>query len=225
MVERVKRQYHSPLRTEQARQTRLRILETARRLFLEQGYPVTSIEAIAGAAGVAPDTVYSVFGSKRNLLKQLMDLTVGGDDSDVKVLERAEPQTVRRERDQHRQVAMFAAGVTLRIEAVRPLDDILRSAAAVDPEVAALRDDLQLRQRRSAMSAFAGWLSSNGPLRDGVDVDDAGAILWTLTSPDVHRLLRDGCGWSRQRFQRWLEDTLVRTLLPDGRPRRGWLSD
>ncbi|TMD98059.1 MAG: TetR/AcrR family transcriptional regulator [Chloroflexi bacterium] len=215
MVERVKRQYHSPLRAEQARQTRLRILEAARSLFLEQGYPVTSVETIAVEAGVAPDTVYSVFRSKRNLLKQLMDLTVGGDDSEVKVLERGEPQAARRERDQHRQVAMFAAGVTLRIEAVRPLDDILRSAAAVDPEVAALRDDLQLRQRRSAMSAFAEWLSSNGPLRAGVDVEDAGAIIWTLTSPDVHRLLRDECGWSGQRFQGWLEDTLVRTLLPD----------
>ena len=54
MVERVKRQYHSPLRAEQARQTRLRILEAARSLFLEQGYPVTSVETIAVEAGVAP---------------------------------------------------------------------------------------------------------------------------------------------------------------------------
>ena len=75
--------------------------------------------------------------------------------------------------------------------------------------------DFQERSSSAQDAHFAEWLSSNGPLRAGVDVEDAGAIIWTLTSPDVHRLLRDECGWSGQRFQGWLEDTLVRTLLPD----------
>jgi len=211
----VKRGYRSPLRAEQSRQTRRRILTAARGLFLERGYPATSVEAIATAANVSPDTVYAVFGNKRNLLKQLMDTDVGGDDADVKVLDRREPQSVRQERDQHVQLAVFATGIARRIEATRPLDDILRSAAEVDVEAGALRNDIQLRQRRSAMTTFAEWLAPNGPLRNGMDVSEAGSIIWTLTSPEVHRLLRDGCGWSNQRFARWLEDTLVRTLLPD----------
>jgi hypothetical protein len=45
-------------------------------------------------------------------------------------------------------------------------------------------------------------------------VSEAGDILWTLTSPEVHRLLRDGCGWSHERFARWLEATLATALLP-----------
>lgn len=214
-MSKVKRAYRSPLRAEQARQTRRRILDAAQRLFLDQGYPATSVGAIAGAAQVAQDTVYSLFGSKRNLLKELMDLVVGGDDSDVRVVDRPEPQLVRREPDQRRQLAMFVAGIVERIEAARPLDDILRSAAEVDTEVAALREDLQLRQRRSAMGVVAGWLAENGRLRDGLTVSDAADIIWTLTSPEVHRLLRDGRGWPRARFARWLEDTLARTLLPD----------
>jgi AcrR family transcriptional regulator len=220
MVSNVKRGYRSPLRAEQSRQTRRRILTAARGLFLERGYPATSVEAIAAAANVSPDTVYSAFGSKRNLLKQLMDTAVGGDDADVKVVERPGPQSVRQERDQRVQLATFATGIARRIEATRPLDDILRSAAEVDVEVGALRDDIQLRQRRSAMTTVAEWLAANGPLRNGIDVGDAGSIIWTLTSPEVHRLLRDGCGWSHQRFARWLEDTLVRTLLPDREGRR-----
>jgi AcrR family transcriptional regulator len=211
----VKRGYRSPLRAEQARQTRRRILEAAQRLFLDHGYPATSVEAIAAAASVSQDTVYSTFGSKRNLLKELMDTVVGGDDVNVSVLDRPAPQSVRRVRDQRVQLAAFAADVALRIEATRPLDDILRSAAEVDVEVRALRDDIQLRQRRSAMSTFAEWLTVNGPLRGGISPSDAASILWTLTSPEVHRLLRDGCGWSHERFVLWLEDTLVRTLLPD----------
>jgi AcrR family transcriptional regulator len=211
----VKRGYRSPLRAEQARQTRRRILEAAQRLFLDHGYAATSVEAIAEAASVSPDTVYSTFGSKRNLLKELMDAVVGGDDANVRVLDRPDPQSVRQIHDQSVQLAAFAAGVALRIEATRPLDDILRSAAEVDAEVRALRDDIQLRQRRSAMSTFAEWLTENGPLRGGIGRTDAESILWTLTSPEVHRLLRDGCGWSHERFVLWLEDTLVRTLLPD----------
>jgi AcrR family transcriptional regulator len=210
-VKDVKRAYRSPLRAEQSRQTRRRILAAARGLYLERGYPATSVEAIATAANVSADTVYAVFGSKRNLLKQLIDTVVGGDDADVKVVDRPEPQSVRQERDQRVQLAAFATG----IEATRPLDDILRSAAEVDAEVGALRNDLQLRQRRSAMTTFAEWLAANGPLRNGIDTSEAGSVIWTLTSPEVHRLLRDGCGWSHQRFARWLEDTLVRTLLPD----------
>jgi AcrR family transcriptional regulator len=211
----VKRAYRSPLRAEQSRQTRRRILAASRGLFLERGYPATSVEAIATAANVSADTVYAVFGSKRNLLKELIDTVVGGDDADVKVVDRPEPQSVRQERDQRVQLVAFATGIARRIEATRPLDDILRSAAEVDAEVGALRDDLQLRQRRSAMTTVAQWLAANGPLRKGVDVSEAGSIIWTLTSPEVHRLLRDGCGWSQERFARWLEDTLVRTLLPD----------
>jgi AcrR family transcriptional regulator len=218
MVSNVKRGYRSPLRAEQSRETRRRILTAARGLFLVRGYPATSVEAIATEANVSPDTVYSVFGSKRNLLKQLMDTVVGGDDSDVKVIDRPEPQSVRQERDQRVQLAAFATGIARRIEATRPLDDILRSAAEVDFEVGALRDDIQLRQRRSAMTTFAEWLASNGPLRNEMDVSETASIIWTLTSPEVHRLLRDGCGWSHERFARWLEDTLVRTLLPDPQP-------
>jgi AcrR family transcriptional regulator len=187
----------------------------AHHLFLARGYAATTIEAVAAGAQVSQDTVYAVFGSKRNLLKELIDTAVGGDDADVKVVDRPGPQSIRQEHDRRKQLAGFARGVAPRIEAARPLDDIARSAAEVDAEVSALRDDVQLRQRRSAMDTVAGWLAQNGPFREGIDVSEAGGIIWTLTSPEVHRLLRDGCGWSHARFARWLEDTLVRTLLPD----------
>ena len=72
-----------------------------------------------------------------------MDASVGGDDRDVPFLERAEPQAMRRETDQRRQIAMFAAGMAGQLERVRPVDDMLRNAAAVDPQIAALREDIQ----------------------------------------------------------------------------------
>lgn len=196
------------------------MLASARDLFLQHGYPGTTIAGVARRAGVSADTVYSLFGSKPGLLKEVLDVVIGGDEEDVPVLERPGPQAVRAEKDQRRQLELFAAGITDQLERVRPMDDILRSAAAVDPAAAQLRSDLQLRQRRSGMRAVASWLAANGPLRDGLSEDDAAAILWTLTSSEVHAMLRDVSGWSRERFEDWLRDTLTASLLPPAPVRR-----
>lgn len=209
-----KRAYRSPLRAEQARRTRQTIVAAARDLLLAEGYAATTMQAVAAAAGVAADTVYHVFKTKRGLLKAVLDDTIGGDDRDVALLDREGPQAVRRQTDQRRQIAMFARGMTEQLERVRPLDDVLRQAAAVDREVAALRDDLQLRQRRAAMTAVVGWIAANGPLRAGLTDEDAAAIVWTLTSPEVHHMLRGAWSWPAQRYQSWLRDALQDGLLP-----------
>ena len=49
----VKRDYRSELRTAQARQTRRSIVSEAARLFVEDGYGATTIDAVAEAAGVS----------------------------------------------------------------------------------------------------------------------------------------------------------------------------
>jgi AcrR family transcriptional regulator len=206
------RGYNSPNRTAQARETRRRVIDAATRLFVEHGYPRTTIATVAAEAGIAADTVLHLFGSKFKLLQEVMDVVIGGDDEDVSVLERTDPQTMRRETDQRAQLAMFAAGVTVQLERIRPVDDILRSAAMVDADAAALREDLQLRQRRAAMVAVAGWVAANGPLRDGRSVEEAAAVLWTLSSPEVHRMLRVDWGWSARTYQDWLRDTLTATV-------------
>jgi AcrR family transcriptional regulator len=207
-----RKRYQSKLRNEQARQTRLRILDAAQALFTARGYGVATVEGIASAAGVATDTVYATFGSKRGILQALMDVRVGGDDRDVAVIDREEPQAVRAERDQRRQLERFARDIAAIIERARPVDDIMRGATAVDLEVAALRTGLQ-EQRHANMRAVVAWVAANGPLRDGLSEDNAAAIVWTLTSPEVHRLLRVERGWTAERYVSWLEEILKGTLL------------
>jgi hypothetical protein len=56
--------------------------------------------------------------------------------------------------------------------------------------------------------------SANGSLRDEMPADDAGAVLWTLASPEVHRSLTVGCAWSNERFELWLRQMLTAALLP-----------
>lgn len=207
------RRYDSALRKEQARQTRARMLDAAQRLFSARGYAASTIEGIASEAGVAVDTVYAGFGNKRGVLSALMDVRVGGDDQPVDLLERPGPQMVRNEADQRRQIVAFASDVTGIIERARPVDDIMRGAAAVDGEIAALRAGLQESRFRN-MRQFVSWLSANGPLRNGMSEDDAAAIVWSLTSPEIHRLFRVDRAWSAERYAEWLGQTLTRTLLP-----------
>ncbi len=188
--------------------------------FLETGYARTSLTAIAATASVSVDTIYKTFGSKIGLLKAVLDVAIGGDDTPVLLLERSGPQALREETDQRTQVRMLADGVAGQLERFRPLDDILRSAAAVDQDAAELRDDIQVRQRGAAMRTIVGWIAVHGPLRDDLTVDRAADVVWTLTSPEVHRLMRDTGGWSVRSYARWLDQTIADAILA-GHGRRG----
>lgn len=207
------RRYDSALRKEQARQTRAAILQAAQALFAERSYASTTVEAIASQAGVAVDTVYAGFGHKRSLLSALMDVRVGGDDEAIDLLDRSGPQSVRLEPNQRRQLEGFAKDVTRIVERARPVDDIMRGAAVVDSEIAALRAGIQ-QHRFQNLLKFVSWVTANGPLRGGMSEEEAATIVWSLTSPEMHRLLRVDRAWTMERYREWLADTLTRTLLP-----------
>jgi AcrR family transcriptional regulator len=56
-------------------------VDAARERFVESGYGAASIASIAVRAGVATETVYDVFGSKRALLEAMIDATIRGADA------------------------------------------------------------------------------------------------------------------------------------------------
>src|SRR5215207_6672140 len=92
---------------ERARATRRRIREAALRLFVELGYLATTIEAIAAEAAVAVQTVYFVFGSKRALLTEILDMATAGDEAPVPVVARPWVEEARRESDPRRTVRLI----------------------------------------------------------------------------------------------------------------------
>ena len=122
------------------------------------------------------------------------------------------PRALQTMTDREEMIAAFAADIAARIERVRPIDDVMRGAAAIDPDIAELRARMQ-ENRFNKLRYVVELLAAIGPLRGGVDVDDAAAIVWTLTSPEVNRLLRDDRGWSTQRYEQWLSTTLWRVLI------------
>lgn len=209
------RDYDSSRRRAKADENRRGILRAAQELFVDHGYARTSIAAVAARAGVSADLVYKVFGTKRRLVVEVLNYAVTGEVDSPRVLEQHGPQAVRAEKDQRRQVAMFAEDIAGRTARARPVDDVIRSAGEVDPELAAKRDSMQ-QTRLANLSTFVGWLAANGPLRDGLDQEDAAATVWALTGTDMHRMLVDDLGWNDEHYRRWLHGALVAALLPPG---------
>src|ERR1700741_4975469 len=66
----------SPSRAEQAERTRRAVLETARRLFSENGFDATSLQSIADTMGVTKANVYYYFRTKAEILEALLEGTV-----------------------------------------------------------------------------------------------------------------------------------------------------
>ena len=207
------RKYSSVVRDEQAARTRGRILDAASELFLDRGYARTTIKEIADNAGVARDTVHAVFGSKARVLTALIDLRLVPDGSVANVTQRADAQAIKDEVEQRRQIERFANFIAGMSTHLRPIFEILRTASAVEPEMANVFEEMD-RFRMHNMETYAKWIAARGPLR--VSTRRAGEIMWALASPDVGRMLCDELGWTQKQHARWLSDTLARTLLADG---------
>ena len=145
MAERVKpkRRYNSPRRQEQAAATRRSILDAAERLFERQGYAATTMEAIAAEAGVALKTVYVVFETKSGLLRALWDLRLKGDEDEAAVSQRQWYLEVIEEPDPERQLRLNARNARIVKLRIAPLLEVIRDAAPVEPDTAALWELIQ----------------------------------------------------------------------------------
>jgi AcrR family transcriptional regulator len=209
MAEPVKRRYRSPARAAQAARTRASIIDAADALFREHGFGRATVKQIAEAAGVVPETVYATFGNKGAVLTAILDLRLAPDGED-RVVDRPDWLALADSVDQRELLRSFADVYAAMAERVRPVAEVLRTAKAVDPEMAIVRDDLE-RHRHASMRTVAEWLVERGPVK--VSVDRAADIIWTIASPDVSRMLCDVQGWSREEYARWLEESLAAALL------------
>ena len=209
----VKRSYVSTKRREQALATRSAVVEAALRLFTTDGYAATTIQAIAHQAGVAVPTVYSVFGTKRELLREALEAAVSGNAAALPLAEHPEAAALAQERDPRRRAAMDAAMVAKVTPRIVPLVRVLREAARVDPDFAPTAAAITA-QRRADMVAAVRVLG--GDVGVHMPLEDAVGTLYTLYSPDVFTALTEDLGWSAKRYQRWVATMLYRTLLaPD----------
>jgi AcrR family transcriptional regulator len=206
----VKRSYSSARREAQARETRRAILDAAHDLFVATGYAATTIQVIAERGGVAVQTVYAVFGSKRELLRQLIERTIVGDDDPLPITERTAAQSLAAEPDARRRAELDAAMSRSITERIAPIVRVAAEAAASDPELAAMMDSVKAA-RRQEMTAAARILA--GPDRLRLDEEEAAATLYVLYSPQVADMLIGDYGWSPERYEKWLARMILEAVL------------
>jgi len=208
------RSYYSLVRSKQADETRARIAGAARKLILSRGFEAATVEAIADEAGVAVPTVYAVFGSKRRILAELVDRAAFGPVFQ-KLIGEAEhlPDPIARLR--------LTARIARQIyDGERAESELLRKARVVIPEIAARQDELECG-RYEAQARTIENLVKSGQLNPSLTASEARDIQWTFTARDMYRLLVVERGWTADRYQQWLADTLISSLaVPKPRKKR-----
>ena len=168
---------------------------------------------VAAEAGVATETLYAHFPSKRALLQGVVDVAVVGDDEPLAVADRPEFAAMGRGSLRERTAAAASC---------RPLCTIgprpWRRSSGKQP--ATMRRwprscrRLGERQRTDVAASIALILGRGAtPVeRDGV---------WAVTSPEVYCLLVDESGWTPQQYEQWMSGGLERLLRPDRKRSEG----
>ena len=191
-------------RQRQALTTRRLIVDAARKLFLERGYAVTTMEAIAKEAGVAVSTVYAIYKNKRTILRAIREAW------HEQTRAREINEGASREPDPERRLEMVAYASRRQWEAGGTLVAIYQGAAAADREAAAELEEA-LRGRRAVLDRVVEGMREALPA--GLDVNRAAALLRALCRAEVYRELVDESGWSPDEYESWLGETLKAQLL------------
>jgi AcrR family transcriptional regulator len=205
-----RRAYDGSNRRAQADASRRAVVLAAQELFLRDGYGRTTINAIAEAAGVSPETIYGSFGSKGELLRRVWDITVGGDDQPITFHERPEVRAIRDEPDLRARLRLHAALSARTAERIGPFQLMVQSAAGADPVAAEVLEEMG-RQRLAGMGVMAAEAATTGQL--AVSEEECRDVLWSMTDGLLwHRLVRER-GWTADRYAEWLGRAWIHALV------------
>jgi len=168
----------------------------------------TTIDAIASSAQVSAKTVEAVFGSKRGVLRALVDpLASAGPPRDLIDQIRAAADPVHR-------LELIAKLCRRVYEASQPEFELVRGAAAVVPEVEAVAAQMDT-DRLVNQTRVITYLRDQRRLREDLTEAEATDIIWSLTSYDLYRALVTRRRWTAGRYQSWLAHTIVASLLAE----------
>lgn len=213
MAEEVKtprRRYHSPLRADQARQTRIRVLEAALRLFVDGGYAGTTVAAVAERADVSPETIYLTLGGKRGLLEGVIEMAIAPEDDLTAQEEAWREEIALLPGDPERLAKMVEYSCEI-LARTGPIHAVIRGAADKELFAAALGRRLLHDRLSNQIGRVRACLGER--LRPGLSVVEAGQRYCALTSPELYHVLTVEFGWTAEQHRRWLTELLQTELL------------
>ena len=213
-VRRVSRQREAGEATR--RETRRRLLLAASEEFAQSGYRAATVSRIADRADVSVQTLYHSWGSKRDLLRGVLELAVTGHEEgslDEGAVRRTLLATIDPEdaKDPERLLAHLVHGFRVLAERSAGVWGTYRDAAAVDADIASDWRAL-MELRRSEFHRLMRALPQSF-LREGLSPGTAADTAWALASPQIHESLVDTAGYTYDQLEAWLHDTLVAALL------------
>jgi AcrR family transcriptional regulator len=191
-------------RQRQAQLTRTKVTAAARRLFAQQGYMTTTIEAIATRSRVPVQTIYSAFGAKPAILEEIRRQWIL--ETEVAELHAA----AMRVRDPSARLVRAAHWTRRQFELGHDVIAVHEEAARQDLRVARSWR-AALTGREGAIVALIRPLSAN--LRPGLSVRGAVDVYVALTLPEIYRTLVIERSWSLRRYEAWLARALALELL------------
>jgi AcrR family transcriptional regulator len=186
--------------------TRNRLLQAAAEEFPVHGYAGTTVTRLAAAAGVSVQTLYLAWGSKRALLRGYMENALSGGAGSPEDADRRFAGLPPRER-----LTELAALVTEIAERAATGWSLYRDASAVDPEIAADWNELQLLRHRLITRILGGIPAS--ALAEGLTTKTAADTAWTIASPESYDLLVRRLGYQLDEFRDWMRQNLIAAIL------------
>ena len=188
-----------------AQATRERVVAAAAPLFVARGYLDTTMAELAGAAGVAVQTLYLAFGSKAAVLAAVWE--AAGPERPAGWAE-----ALATAPDGPAALARHVDATTAAVERRHPLDAVLRAAAA-DPEPA----ELLATAQAAALDAHAravDELAEHPGFTVDMSLQRATDVLATLLAPETYGLLVVQQGWTTPDWAEWALRHLVADLFP-----------
>src|SRR5690348_7075136 len=208
-----RRHYNATFRKQQAQATRSRILEASRKLLARGTYSTLTMADIAAEAGVAYQTVYSIFGTKIRLAEALVEAGFSHVPDTLRLydamFESPEPEQWFR---------TASRATRLILEPCADLAEFIRESG--DPGLLSgyqQREDA--RYVAIAKSGLVERLVESDRLSPQLTPSEAVAVIWAMSGADLYNQLVFGQKWSAARYEKWLADTLTKTLLRPPPPR------
>ncbi len=200
------------------RETRRRLLAAARSEFAERGYAAATVNRIAQRAGVSLQTLYSAWGSKRDLLRAVMETAVTGEpDPDPRLVAGQPPLSLLAEMSgvDASDAPAYLGRLARLFRHIAERSAVgwrtYRDAAAVEADIAADWQALMDIRRANVTAAVARIPAEL--LRDGLTPTTAGDTAWVIASPDSHDMLVRQAGYSHDAYEEWVRRTLRAALL------------
>jgi AcrR family transcriptional regulator len=200
-------------RVEKVAATRARVIESARTLFVLQGYAATTTRQVAEHAGVTERTLFNIVANKSELLRQvLLSYVFSGDYGPL--LERQDFVPVLAATRVDGFLAEFSRWVVSLHAHTAVVAEVTRAAAAVDLGAAEIwrwgnaQQVVDLRH-------LAETLQQRGWLRSGSKPREVGCSLAVLTGHETYWRLVVEQRWSRTRYRRWLQQHCGAELVVD----------